>query len=90
MARQFGDEQVKQWRRSYDLPPPALTWDDKRHPRYDERYKKLALSALPDSECLKDTVARVIPYWEDVIAPRIHEGPKNYYCCSWKQLACFD
>lgn len=73
-AAKFGDAQVQQWRRSYDIRPPALSMDDPRHPRFDARYAGLALSALPPAECLKDTVARVLPYWEDVIAPAIHGG----------------
>ena len=74
MAAQFGEAQILQWRRSYDVPPPALTADDPRHPRCDARYAGIAPAALPATECLKDTVARVQPYWEDVIAPEIKAG----------------
>lgn len=74
MAAKFGEDQILQWRRSYDVPPPALDFNDERHPRFDARYAGLALSALPATECLKDTVARAIPFWEDVIAPAIHTG----------------
>lgn len=73
-AEKFGDAQVLQWRRSYDIPPPPLDVTDERHPRFDARYASLALSALPATECLRDTVARAIPYWEDTIAPAIHSG----------------
>lgn len=74
MAAQFGDAQILQWRRSYDVPPPPLELDDPRHPRFDPRYGEIAPAALPATECLKDTVARVRPYWEDVIAPAIKSG----------------
>ncbi len=74
MAAQFGEAQILQWRRSYDVPPPPLALDDERHPRFDDRYRHLATSALPATECLKDTVARFIPYWEDVIAPAVKSG----------------
>ena len=71
MTAKFGEEQVLLWRRSYDLPPPALTRDDPRHPRGDPRYAGLAESELPLTECLKDTVARFLPYWSATIAPEI-------------------
>ena len=74
MAARFGEDQILQWRRSYDIPPGALDYNDERHPRFDARYKHLALSALPATECLKDTVARFIPYWEDTIAPVVRSG----------------
>lgn len=74
MAEKFGEAQVLQWRRSYDTPPPALEFSDERHPRFDARYAKLALSALPATECLKDTVARFVPFWEDTVAPAIRTG----------------
>lgn len=74
MAAQFGEAQILQWRRSYDTPPPPLGLDDERHPRFDDRYGQLAPSALPATECLKDTVARFVPYWEDVIAPAVKSG----------------
>ncbi len=75
-AAKFGDEQVKIWRRSYDTPPPALTPDDERFPAKDPRYKNVPAEDLPLTECLKDTVARVLPYWNDVIAPDIKSGKK--------------
>jgi len=73
-AAKFGEQQVRVWRRSYDVPPPALAPDDPRHPRHDVRYAGLAPSELPLTECLKDTVARVLPYWRSDIAPAIRAG----------------
>jgi 2,3-bisphosphoglycerate-dependent phosphoglycerate mutase len=70
-AAKFGEAQVLAWRRSYDTPPPALGLDDERHPRFDRRYRGLASEQLPATECLKDTVARVVPYWQAEIAPRV-------------------
>jgi 2,3-bisphosphoglycerate-dependent phosphoglycerate mutase len=75
-AAKFGDEQVKVWRRSYDIPPPALEKTDPRYPGFDPRYKDLAPSELPATECLKDTVARFVPYWEKTIAPAVKAGKK--------------
>ena len=69
MARQFGAEQVLVWRRSYDTPPPALEPGDARSERTDPRYAALAPGQVPLTECLKDTVARVLPFWNDTIAP---------------------
>ena len=66
-----GEAQVKIWRRSYDIPPPPLKPDDPRHPAFDPRYAGLSPQELPVAESLKDTVARVIPYWRDAIAPSI-------------------
>lgn len=70
-AAQHGDEQVLIWRRSYDIPPPALDPNDGRSPHRDRRYANLSKRELPLTECLKDTVDRVLPYWDDVITPRI-------------------
>ncbi len=75
-AAKFGDEQVLAWRRSYDVPPPALTEDDTRHPGSDPRYRGLTTSQVPLTECLKDTVARVLPYWNQAIAPDIRAGKR--------------
>jgi len=75
-AAKFGEDQVKIWRRSYDIPPPALTADDERYPGHDARYKALTPSELPLTECLKDTVARFLPFWHDTIAPAIRGGSK--------------
>lgn len=66
-AEQFGEAQVKLWRRSYDVPPPPLSPDDPRHPRHDSRYRWLPASALPATECLADVVRRMVPYWEDAV-----------------------
>ena len=70
----YGEEQVKLWRRSYDVRPPALGFDDGRHPRLDPRYKHLRPDQLPATECLKDTVERVIPFWNETIVPMIKSG----------------
>jgi len=69
-----GAEQVHLWRRSYDVPPPALESDDSRHPSNDPRYRTLPIGLLPATECLKDVVARMIPYWYDAIVPAILAG----------------
>jgi 2,3-bisphosphoglycerate-dependent phosphoglycerate mutase len=73
-AAKHGEAQVKIWRRSYDIPPPALTPDDPRHPSRDPRYAGLDPSDLPLTESLKDTVARFLPYWHGTIAPAIKAG----------------
>ena len=73
-AAKYGEKQVLVWRRSYDIPPPALAPDDPRHPRKDPRYAGLGEAELPLTECLKDTVARFVPYWNDIIAPAVREG----------------
>ena len=75
-AKRYSDEQVHLWRRSYDVPPPALTKKDKRHPGYDPRYKSLPESDLPCAECLKDTVTRFLPYWKEALAPSLQAGRK--------------
>jgi 2,3-bisphosphoglycerate-dependent phosphoglycerate mutase len=69
-----GAAQVKSWRRSYDVAPPALARDDRRHPRFDPRYAALADAELPATESLKDTLARVMPYWNARIAPQLRAG----------------
>jgi 2,3-bisphosphoglycerate-dependent phosphoglycerate mutase len=71
-----GEAQVQLWRRSYDVPPPALTPDDPRHPSRDPRYNGLRPTDLPLTESLKDTVARFLPYWHDTIAPAIRSGQR--------------
>jgi len=73
-AREYGDEQVLLWRRSYDVPPPALDPSDPRSARSDIRYAKLDPAQIPYTECLKDTVARVLPLWNDSLAPAIRSG----------------
>jgi 2,3-bisphosphoglycerate-dependent phosphoglycerate mutase len=75
-AARHGEEQVKIWRRSYDIPPPPLAHDDPRHPSRDRRYADLAPSELPLTESLKDTVARFLPYWHSTIAPAIASGQR--------------
>ena len=75
-AAQFGDDQVKIWRRSYDIPPPALETTDERFPGNDPRYADLSAAELPLTECLKDTVARMLPYWHEQIAPAVKSGKK--------------
>ena len=74
MAQKFGEEQVHIWRRSYDTQPPSLEKTDERYPGKDPRYSDLKETELPLTECLKDTVARFVPYWENVVAPSIKEG----------------
>ena len=75
-AEKYGDEQVLIWRRSYDVPPPALKEDDERYPGNEPKYSNLDKRTLPFNECLKDTVERFLPYWHDQIAPAIKEGKK--------------
>ena len=75
-AAQYGDAQVLTWRRAYAIAPDPLALDDARHPRFDARYANLGASDLPATECLKDTVARVLPYWESAIAPSIRAGQR--------------
>lgn len=75
-ANKYGDEQVKIWRRSYDIQPPALEKTDERYPGFDLRYKDLSDNELPLTECLKDTVERFVPYWEKTIAPSVQSGKK--------------
>jgi 2,3-bisphosphoglycerate-dependent phosphoglycerate mutase len=74
MARQYGEAQVKSWRRSYDVRPPPLDKEDPRHPCHDPRYRHLHPEQLPATECLKDTVARFLPCWHDRIAPMVQRG----------------
>jgi 2,3-bisphosphoglycerate-dependent phosphoglycerate mutase len=73
-VERHGAEQVKVWRRSYDIPPPPLTLDDPRHPRFDERYAAVPPAELPATESLKDTLERVLPYWNARIAPELAAG----------------
>lgn len=73
-TERYGAEQTKLWRRSYDTPPPPATKDSPEHPANDRRYHLLPADALPGSECLKDVVGRVTPYWQDAIAPQLREG----------------
>lgn len=73
-AAKYGDEQVLIWRRAYAIAPNPLDADDPRHPRFDRRYAKIAPENLPATECLKDTVTRVLPFWNESIAPAIRAG----------------
>ncbi len=73
-AARHGLEQVTTWRRSYDVPPPPFVSDDPGHPVNDPRYRLVPRSALPASECLADVVRRLLPYWEDVVAPELLRG----------------
>jgi 2,3-bisphosphoglycerate-dependent phosphoglycerate mutase len=75
-AAKFGEEQVLVWRRSYDTPPPALEAGDERDARRDPRYARLTRAEIPLTECLKDTVERVVPYWKEQIAPRVAAGER--------------
>jgi 2,3-bisphosphoglycerate-dependent phosphoglycerate mutase len=75
-AAKYGDEQVKIWRRSYDVPPPALDLNDERHPRFDRRYAGLKPGEIPSTESLKITLNRVLPYWHSTLAPEILSGKR--------------
>lgn len=74
MVQQFGKDQVQLWRRSYDVRPPPVATTHEFHPANDKRYRALAPDALPQAECLKDVVARVLPYWHDAIVPQLRAG----------------
>ena len=73
-VEKHGEAQVKIWRRSYDIPPPVLELDDQRHPRFDARYAGVPAAELPAAESLKDTLARVLPFWNSRIAPELRSG----------------
>ena len=75
-VEKHGMEQVKIWRRSYDVPPPALTRDDPHYPGRDPRYADVPKEELPLTECLKDVVARFLPYWHDTLAPAVKAGKR--------------
>ena len=75
-AAKLGEEQVHIWRRSYDVPPPPLEWDDERHPRFDRRYASLSPDELPATESLALTLKRALPYWHEVIAPAVQRGER--------------
>jgi 2,3-bisphosphoglycerate-dependent phosphoglycerate mutase len=76
MAEKFGEAQVKIWRRSYDVPPPALELSDERHPRFDRRYHGINADELPATESLKITLERVLPYWHSTLVPMIKSGKR--------------
>ncbi|MGA0582374.1 MAG: 2,3-diphosphoglycerate-dependent phosphoglycerate mutase [Castellaniella sp.] len=73
-AARYGEAQVLQWRRAYAIAPEPLAEDDPRHPRFDNRYRRVPASELPATECLRDTVDRVVPFWNESIAPAIRSG----------------
>ena len=75
-ALRYGEDQVLKWRRSYDNPPPRLDYEDERHPRFEDKYSKIPASVLPAGESLKMTINRVMPFWEDTIAPSVMAGNK--------------
>ena len=75
-AEKYGEDQVKKWRRSYDIPPPPLPEDDERNPASQEQYRGIPREALPLTESLKDTVARAVPFFNDVIRPRMLAGDR--------------
>ena len=75
-AAQYGEDQVKIWRRSYDIPPPPLETTDDRFPSKDRRYAELSPDELPTTECLKDTVARFLPFWHETLAPVVKSGKR--------------
>jgi 2,3-bisphosphoglycerate-dependent phosphoglycerate mutase len=75
-AAEYGDEQVRLWRRSYDVPPPSLEESDKRYPGHDPRYKDLVKTDIPKAECLKDTVNRFLPFWHETVVPTLKSGKR--------------
>jgi len=75
-TRELGEDQVKAWRRSFDVPPPPLTMEDPRHPRFDPKYGNLNPADLPATECLKDTIDRLLPYAQENIAPAVQSGKR--------------
>jgi 2,3-bisphosphoglycerate-dependent phosphoglycerate mutase len=75
-TEKFGETQVKLWRRSYDIRPPALEERDPRHPRHDARYRELSREEIPATECLKDTSVRFLPCWHDLIVPAVRSGKR--------------
>lgn len=85
-AREHGEKQVHVWRRSYDVPPPALTPDDPRFPGHDPRYKDVSDSELPRTESLKLTIERTLPYWFETIVPQIKSGKRVLICAHGNSL----
>ncbi|MFA5087223.1 MAG: 2,3-diphosphoglycerate-dependent phosphoglycerate mutase [Candidatus Paceibacterota bacterium] len=80
IKEKFGEEKFEQWRRSYDVQPPALTMEDERYSGNDQKYAELTQSEIPLTESLKDTEARVMPYWNDIIKPKILNNEKIIIC----------
>ena len=85
-AERVGAEQVRQWRRSYDVRPPALAEIDERFPGHDQRYATLRREDLPRTESLKDTIDRFLPYWSETLAPRLHDGKPVLVCAHGNSL----
>lgn len=85
-VKKFGEEKVHEWRRSYNIPPPKLEKNDKRYPGFDSLYKGLSEKELPLTECLKDTLERVIPYWHANIVPDLKSGRKVLVCAHGNSL----
>jgi 2,3-bisphosphoglycerate-dependent phosphoglycerate mutase len=85
-AAKYGEKQVKVWRRSYDIRPPALEETDPRYPGHDPRYQGLTKDQVPLTECLKDTVARFLPSWHEVIAPTVGSGKRVLICAHGNSL----
>ena len=85
-AAKYGEQQVKVWRRSYDIQPPALEETDPRYPGHDPRYQGLPKNQVPLTECLKDTVARFLPCWHEVIAPAVRSGKRVLICAHGNSL----
>jgi 2,3-bisphosphoglycerate-dependent phosphoglycerate mutase len=85
-AQKYGSEQVLIWRRSYDIPPPALTPDDERSPGKDPRYAQLKPKEIPLCECLKDTIERTLPYWHETITPAVKAGKRVLVCAHGNSL----
>lgn len=85
-AEKHGEDQVKIWRRSYDIPPPPLELNDERHPCQDLRYAELSPEQLPCTESLKETVARFLPYWQETIVPVIKQGKRVLICAHGNSL----
>lgn len=84
-----GNEQVFLWRRSYDVPPPPLAHDDPRHPKRDPRYARLAPDQIPATECLKDVVSRVLPFWYDVMVPELRDNKRILVVAHGNSLRAF-
>lgn len=88
-AKKYGDEQVHIWRRSYTVRPPPLEKTDERWPGHDRRYAKLTETELPLTECLADTVARVVPYWQNVLAPQVKAGQRLLIAAHGNSIRAF-
>jgi 2,3-bisphosphoglycerate-dependent phosphoglycerate mutase len=85
-ALEYGEEQVQIWRRSYSIRPPALTPEDRRYPGFDPRYHNLSPEDIPLTECLEDTVARFLPYWNETISPQVQAGQRVLICAHGNSL----